>query len=121
MVQILSALLVAMPFDHELSQLYAPPYDTPRQIGHFFIAIDPTAFGAADAFRVRVSDLLAAFRASPHGIEAVIVPGDKERAARHDRLAHGIPLDDAERRALEPYLAGGTASAFSETPSEPPR
>lgn len=118
MVQILSSLLVAMPFDHELSHLYSPPYDTPRQVGHFFIAIDPAAFGVGEAFRARVSDLLAAFRSSPHGAELVIVPGDKERAARHERLALGIPLGDDERRVFEPYLVGGTPSVLVETSPE---
>lgn len=119
MVQILSALLVAMPFDHTLSPLYSPPYDAPRQIGHFFIAIDPAALGDVEAFRGRVTGLLDALRGSPHATEPVIVPGDKERAARRERLALGIPLDDDELRVFAPYLADVSENAVSPVFSEP--
>ena len=39
LVEILCALLAGMPFDHELTHLYAPPYDTPRQVAHLFLEV----------------------------------------------------------------------------------
>jgi len=39
-----------MPFDHELTHLYAPPYDAPRQVAHLFLAFDLAAFGDPEAF-----------------------------------------------------------------------
>src|SRR5262249_61634872 len=45
LVEVLCALLAGMPLDHELSHLYAPPYDTPRQVAHLFLAFDLAAFG----------------------------------------------------------------------------
>jgi len=44
-VEILCTLLAGMPFDHELTHLYAPPYDAPRQVAHLFLAFDLAAFG----------------------------------------------------------------------------
>jgi LDH2 family malate/lactate/ureidoglycolate dehydrogenase len=105
LVQILAALLAGMPDDRTISHLYAPPYDAPRKIGHFFVCIDPRATGDADAFRARVSALNDAFRSSrASGADPVLVPGDKERAARAARLAHGIPLSADEWRFFRPYV-----------------
>jgi LDH2 family malate/lactate/ureidoglycolate dehydrogenase len=96
-VEILCALLAGMPFDHELTHLYAPPYDTPRQVAHLFLAFDLAAFGNPDAFRVRLAQLLALVRES-EGVagERVINPGDLEREAERERGEHGIPLSEEE-------------------------
>ncbi|MEA2691813.1 MAG: hypothetical protein QOJ16_1200 [Acidobacteriota bacterium] len=102
-VEILCALLAGMPFDHELSHLYAPPYDTPRQVAHLFLAFDLAAFGdpkAPDAFRVRLTHLLALVREQEAAISGtggrVINPGDLEREAERERGEMGIPLSEEE-------------------------
>lgn len=97
MVEILSALLAGMPFDHELSHLYAPPYDEPRRVAHLFIAFHLPAFGDPGEFRGRLSGLMGMVRAQPAaGDERVVVPGDPESAAAAERRQHGIPLPAAE-------------------------
>jgi ureidoglycolate dehydrogenase (NAD+) len=96
-VEILCALLAGMPFDHELTHLYAPPYDTPRQVAHLFLAFDLAAFGAPELFRTRLAHLLALVReseATPG--ERVINPGDLEREAEKERGELGIPLSEEE-------------------------
>jgi LDH2 family malate/lactate/ureidoglycolate dehydrogenase len=96
-VEILCALLAGMPLDHELSHLYAEPYDEPRRVAHFFLAVDPAAFGDPDGFRRSLSRLMAAVREQPAVAgERVLVPGDLEDAATAARQAHGIPLTDDE-------------------------
>ncbi len=96
-VEILCALLAGMPFDHELTHLYAPPYDTPRQVAHLFLAFDLAAFGDPDAFRARLSHLLALVRESEAVAgERVINPGDLEREAERERGENGIPLSGEE-------------------------
>jgi LDH2 family malate/lactate/ureidoglycolate dehydrogenase len=102
-VEILCALLSGMPFDHELSHLYAPPYDTPRQVAHLFLAFELAAFGDPEAFRARLSRLLAFVReqeAAPGG--RVINPGDLEREAERERTENGIPLGEED----EAFFAG---------------
>lgn len=118
MIQILCALLSNMPFDAELSNLYREPYDTPRQISHFMVAIEIGAFVDPAVFRVRLSDLLAQFRETrPAGEAPVRVPGDLEREAEAERRHMGIPLAEEELALLSGYLAGaavaGDASALS--------
>ncbi len=96
-VEILCALLAGMPFDHELTHLYAPPYDTPRQVAHLFLAFDLAAFGDPELFRVRLAHLLALVRQSEAVPgERVINPGDLEREAEKERGELGIPLSEEE-------------------------
>jgi LDH2 family malate/lactate/ureidoglycolate dehydrogenase len=97
MVEILCALLAGMPLDHELSHLYGEPYDEPRQVGHFFLAIDLGAFQEPDAFRRSLSRLMACVREQPAvDGERVIVPGDLESESTAARRQGGIPLTDGE-------------------------
>ncbi|MDQ3288747.1 MAG: Ldh family oxidoreductase [Pseudomonadota bacterium] len=106
MVQILCALLSSMPFDAELSNLYREPYDTPRRIGHFVVAIEISAFLPPAVFRARLSELLAQFRLSqPAGAEPIRVPGDLERETEVERRRSGIPLGEEEVALLSGYFA----------------
>jgi LDH2 family malate/lactate/ureidoglycolate dehydrogenase len=96
-VEILCALLAGMPLDHELSHLYAAPYDEPRQVAHFFLAVDLAAFVDPEGFRRGLSGLLACVREQPAVPgERVIAPGDLESASAAVRKVDGIPLTDEE-------------------------
>jgi ureidoglycolate dehydrogenase (NAD+) len=92
-VEILCALLAGMPLDHELSHLFAAPYDQPRRVAHFFLAIDLAAFLDPQSFRRSLSRLMAGTREQPAMAgERVIVPGDLESACAAERRRAGIPL-----------------------------
>lgn len=112
MIQILCALLSNMPFDAELSNLYREPYDTPRQISHFMVAIEIAAFVDPAIFRARLSELMAQFRQSrPAGAAPVRVPGDPEREVEAERRRTGIPLAEEDVALLSGYLAVEKAPA----------
>jgi ureidoglycolate dehydrogenase (NAD+) len=99
-VEILCCLLTGMPFDDELSHLYDPPFDRPRQVSHLFVALDVGAFIGASGFRERLSRRLAQVRAEPAaGAEPVVAPGDPERLCA-ERRRDEIPLGADELRAL---------------------
>jgi ureidoglycolate dehydrogenase (NAD+) len=105
MIQILCTLLSNMPFDVELSNLYREPYDTPRLISHFMIAIEISAFVELDVFRARLSELLTLFRDSKAtGETSVKVPGDLERETEAERRLRGIPLAEADVGLLCQHL-----------------
>jgi LDH2 family malate/lactate/ureidoglycolate dehydrogenase len=94
-VGLVCALLGEMPFDHELSHFYAPPFDAGRRVSHLFVALDVASFVAPEAFRRRLSEYLAHVRSQPAVAGgAVRAPGDLEAIARRDRIARGIPLDE---------------------------
>jgi LDH2 family malate/lactate/ureidoglycolate dehydrogenase len=107
MVEILCALLAGMPFDHELSHLYAPPFDEPRRVAHLFVALDIAAFRSAEEFRRDLSRMMDVVREQPAaGADRVVVPGDLEDETAAARRRHGIPLDEEEWRTLERLASG---------------
>ncbi|AHV94502.1 Ldh family oxidoreductase [Bordetella holmesii] len=69
----------------------------PDNLGHFFCAIDPAAFGSAETFGDDMDVLLDTLRATPPATEAspVLVHGDLEAAARERRSRQGIPVPPA--------------------------
>ena len=108
MVQILTALLANSPFDHHLSHFYSPPFDEPRQISHFFICIDATAFVPIRLFQERLTELLTTYRQSTGARgEPIVTPGDKETKSEELRSALGINVSSALLQLLQPYLPIG--------------
>jgi ureidoglycolate dehydrogenase (NAD+) len=102
-VQILCSLLARMPFDRELQNMYVEPYDTPRRIAHFFIALDIAAFMDITEFQDRLQAWIEQYRRTPAAPgQRVCVPGDLEREARQQRLISGIPVSAAVLVALQP-------------------
>jgi LDH2 family malate/lactate/ureidoglycolate dehydrogenase len=97
LVEILCAVLAGEPLDHELSHLYEPPYDTPRRVAHFFLALDIGAFTDRGGFEARLATLLATIRGAGEGVMA---PGDPEARAAAQRSARGIPLTAAQGRVF---------------------
>ena len=62
--------------------------------GDFFLLMNPAAFAGGPALASRVAAYLDELRHSPTqaGVESVIVPGDRARSMREERLRSGIPL-----------------------------
>ncbi|GAC1543366.1 MAG: Ldh family oxidoreductase [Candidatus Velthaea sp.] len=69
----------------------------PDNIGHFFLALDPAAFGDAGRFADDLDDVIDVLHAAPP-IDAqrpVLVAGDPESRMRRERLERGVPLSSA--------------------------
>jgi uncharacterized oxidoreductase len=60
------------------------------------IIIDPDAFGGREGFEAEAQAMIDYVRstAPAEGVEAVLMPGDPERASAAKRRAEGIPIDD---------------------------
>lgn len=105
MVQVLTSVLAAMPFDAQMPHVYGEDKSEPGGVSHFFIALQIEGFCPLALFRQRLSELLESFRQTPaKGPEAVIVPGDKEKRTRLERQLLGIPLSEKERTLLKDHL-----------------
>lgn len=63
-------------------------------VGHFFLALDPEQFRAADAFKTDLDAMMDGLRSSrPRTTsQPVRVPGDPEYAAEAERCQDGIPV-----------------------------
>lgn len=68
----------------------------PYNIGHFFLAIDPTYFRSPGAFETDLDDIIDFLHAEPPADPAqpVLVAGDPEVATRARRLEEGIPIPE---------------------------
>lgn len=105
MVELLSSVLSGSPPGQELSHFYSEPFSEPRGVSHFFLALDPAAFGDAAAFRERVAAFLAFVRSEDTTQSAaVLTPGDPEAASRAARTRDGIPLAEPELSCIRALL-----------------
>lgn len=66
----------------------------PDNIGHFFLALNPTAFRPFADFCADIDQLVETLHGTKPADSArpVLVPGDPERQSRAERIASGIPL-----------------------------
>jgi LDH2 family malate/lactate/ureidoglycolate dehydrogenase len=66
----------------------------PYRLGHFFIAVDITAFTALDEFKKTTGEILRALRASRKapGQERIYTAGEKEHLAWLERKHKGVPV-----------------------------
>jgi LDH2 family malate/lactate/ureidoglycolate dehydrogenase len=101
MVDVLTGVLSGGAFGAGVQGLYA---DTavPNDCAHFFLAIDPAAFGGAEEFAARVAELAAQVSASPTapGVDRVLLPGQLEAERHALAAADGVPVGSAVLDAL---------------------
>lgn len=112
MAHILGATLSGAGFSAIKVKTQRP--EDPHDIGHFMLAIDPTAFRPPGAFEQDLDAAVEVLRATPPADPAqpVLLPGDPERAEEAERGALGIPIPpglEAQIRAIAeragvPYL-----------------
>lgn len=101
-VDVLAGVLSGGAFGAAVQGLYADT-SRPNDCAHFFLALEPAAFGDADGFRSRVADLAHQVITSPPapGNPRVQLPGQIE-AERHSRAAaSGVNVDDSVLQGLQ--------------------
>lgn len=94
LVEILSAALTGMRLCFEMHPMGDPEVATPRRMGAFVLAMNPTAFvdqPVYDDTMRRYVKAVRGGRAVPGG--ALMAPGDREWAEAERRARDGIPLD----------------------------
>lgn len=104
MVEILCGFLANGPVATEILPMFTAPIESPRQISHFFMAIDIARFVPLGVFKLRLQGVVDSIRAMPHFGQPVMVPGDPEKKALVERSTHGIPTGPELAAALN--LAG---------------
>lgn len=102
MVDILCASLTGGPCGPDMLPMFTSPIAARRDVGHFFMALEPAAFDEPGALARRVAELRGRLRAWPALDPAAPVQaaGDPETAARRVREAEGIPVPEADRAAF---------------------
>jgi ureidoglycolate dehydrogenase (NAD+) len=99
---VFSAALQGAPLDHELMRMVDDDVSTPREMGHFFLAVDPARFVGLDIFVASMAHYLNALRAVPDRPgQHPLAPGDREWQVEAERLRPGIPVDPDTARFLD--------------------
>ena len=96
-VGLLSGPLVGAAVGRALAQWLKDAPGAAGSKGHFFMAVDPAAFGDATAFRNAVSAYVAEVKTSRKaaGVSAIRVPGERAFAERERRLRNGVSIYQA--------------------------
>ncbi len=102
LVTILSAVLTgAAPDPVMLPMTGTDDFATPRNVGHFCLALDPDHFVGRSTYDALMAQYLAALRASPTRLGATsLAPGDREWMVEAERVTTGIPIDRETAAAL---------------------
>ena len=100
---LLSAVLTGTTLDADfIPMVGADDVSTPRNMGHFVLAINPDHFAGRAIFEMGMSRYIASLREAPtrEGHE-VMAPGDREWRRAEHRRQHGVPIDLDTGRFLE--------------------
>ncbi len=101
LVEIFSAVLTGMKLSFDILPMGGPDLSTPRGMGAFVIALEPSAFTPGEEFRDGMKRYLETLRASPpRNGASVMAPGDREWAEAARREHEGVPLDPATAEAF---------------------
>ena len=86
---------------HELMQHSSEP----RDIGHFFMVIDPVLFGPPAEFTARVDRMIEQTKAGERAenVGEILIPGEAELRARESNMQKGVPLRPFTYQALRKY------------------
>lgn len=92
---VFSAVLQGTTLDHQMIPMVGgDDYSTPRNMGQFYMAINPKNFGGEEIFVAGMRTYLQALRSVPaqDGAE-ILAPGDREWRVEKERARDGIPID----------------------------
>ena len=94
-VEILSAALQGGSFLKMLSGYDSDGNRSPYHLGHFFMAVDVSAFIDLDSFKKTTGDILRDLRASKKmpGADRIYTAGEKEHLAWLERKDKGVPVN----------------------------
>ena len=69
-------------------------FETPQNVGHFFLAFRPDVFVAHEEYGARMDELVSRAKASPlaHGFDEILMPGEREARLADSRRKLGVPI-----------------------------
>ena len=94
MIEILCSGLTSSVIAKDMMPMFNTPLNEPRQVSHFFAAINLEAFGDKNAIIESVTNMTNRLRnEEPLGEQCVMAPGDPQKKERKNRIISGIPCD----------------------------
>jgi L-2-hydroxycarboxylate dehydrogenase (NAD+) len=86
---------------------YTVDSKTPSNTGQSIVAVDIAAFSDVRTFKQEVDEVWDVMKSSPTlpGVDEVRLPGERSEQIYRERMAHGVPLSEGQRKILD-ELAG---------------
>ncbi len=106
-MEVLSGVLSGAGFGRDHQREAMRQATEPRDLGHFFLVIDPELFMPLDQFTARVDHMIGQTKTGERaeGVDEILFPGEAELRARAHNLEHGVPLRPHTYQSLLKYAA----------------
>jgi LDH2 family malate/lactate/ureidoglycolate dehydrogenase len=104
-MEVLAGVLTGAGFCWDHRRDHARPEEEPRDLGHFFLAINPELFMPIREFAARVDRMIEQTQSGERaeGVPEILLPGETEMRARARNLREGVPLMPSTYLALQKY------------------
>jgi L-2-hydroxycarboxylate dehydrogenase (NAD+) len=102
MIGLLAGTLNGAAFGRDVVD-YTVDSKTPSNTGQSILALDIAAFADVRSFKEEVDEVWDVMKSSPTlpGFDEVRLPGERSEKIYRERMAHGVPLSDGQRKVLD--------------------
>jgi LDH2 family malate/lactate/ureidoglycolate dehydrogenase len=102
MIGLLAGTLNGAAFGRDVVD-YTVDSKTPSNTGQSIVAVNIAAFADIASFKESVDEVWDVMKSSPTlpGVDEVRLPGEHSEQICRERIANGVPLSDAQRKALD--------------------
>jgi L-2-hydroxycarboxylate dehydrogenase (NAD+) len=102
MIGLLAGTLNGAAFGRDVVD-YTVDSKTPSNTGQSIVALDIAAFADVPSFKQSVDEVWDVMKSSPTlpGVDEVRLPGEHSEQIYRERMAHGVPLSDGQRKVLD--------------------
>lgn len=102
MIGLLAGTLNGAAFGRDVVD-YTVDSKTPSNTGQSLVAVNIAAFADVQSFKQNVDEIWDVMKSSPTlpGVDEVRLPGERSEQIYRERIAHGIPLSDGQRKVLD--------------------
>jgi L-2-hydroxycarboxylate dehydrogenase (NAD+) len=106
MIGLLAGTLNSAAFGRDVVD-YTVDSKTPSNTGQSIVAVDIAAFADVQTFKENVDEVWDVMKSSPTlpGVDEVRLPGERSEQIYRERMEHGVPMSDGQRKVLD-ELAG---------------
>jgi LDH2 family malate/lactate/ureidoglycolate dehydrogenase len=102
MIGLLAGTLNGAAFGRDVID-YTVDSKTPSNTGQAILAVDIAAFSDVADFKAKVDEVWEVMKSSPTlpGVDEVRLPGERSEQIYRERMAHGVPLNEGQRKILD--------------------
>jgi LDH2 family malate/lactate/ureidoglycolate dehydrogenase len=82
---------------------YTVDSETPSNSGQAIVALNIALFADVPSFKQHVDEVWEMMKSSPTlpGVDEIRLPGERSEKIYRERMAHGIPLNEGQRKILD--------------------